>query len=61
MVEIWNLGGSRVRRLEGAGEVTWNGRSQEGNVVASGVYFLRVKADGSEELRKVAVTRGSGS
>ena len=60
-VEIWNIGGSRVRRLLGTGVVTWDGRSEEGNVAASGVYFLRVKAGDEEELRKVAITRGAGS
>ena len=36
----------------------WDGRSEEGADMASGVYFLQVNVDGTEEVRKVAVLRG---
>lgn len=59
-VMIYNLSGELVRKLEGTGEVSWDGRSRDGGVAASGVYFLKVTAGGSEEMRRVAVTRGRG-
>lgn len=57
-VEIFDLGGRRVRRLTGIGFVEWDGRNGEGDAAASSVYLLQVKVDGEEETRKVAVTRG---
>ncbi len=57
-IEIFDLGGHRVRELEGAGSVIWNGLDSQGRSVASGVYFLRILVDDVEEMRKVAVMRG---
>ena len=57
-IEIYNLAGRLVRTLEGEGFVTWDGTSLQNREVASGIYFLRVRADDEEELRKVAVVRG---
>jgi len=59
-VEIFQLSGARVRVLEGSGFVEWDGRNEDGGDAASGVYFLRVQSNGSEESRKVAVLRGGG-
>ncbi|MBZ0266849.1 T9SS type A sorting domain-containing protein [bacterium] len=60
-VEIFTLSGQPVRVLEGNGFLEWNGTTESGRTVASGVYFLRVLSEGAEELRKVAVLRGGGS
>jgi hypothetical protein len=57
-VDIWNLAGHRVRTLQGSGVVVWDGTSDEGREVASGVYFLRLRTDDGEEKRRVAVVRG---
>jgi hypothetical protein len=57
-VDIWNLAGHRVRTLQGSGVVAWDGTSDEGREVASGVYFLRLRTDDREEKRRVAVVRG---
>ncbi|MGQ0722835.1 MAG: hypothetical protein ACT4PE_14890 [Candidatus Eiseniibacteriota bacterium] len=57
-VEVYDLAGRRVRLLSGAGFVEWDGRNGDGEAAASSVYLLRVKVDGEEETRKVAVTRG---
>ncbi|MGH2570487.1 MAG: T9SS type A sorting domain-containing protein, partial [bacterium] len=57
-VDIWNLAGHRVRTLQGNGVVAWDGSSDEGREVASGVYFLRLRTDDGEEKRRVAVVRG---
>jgi len=57
-VDVWNLAGRLVRQLQGNGIVRWDGGSDEGRPVASGVYFLRLRTDDGEEKRKVAVVRG---
>lgn len=48
--EVWTVGGARVRVLArnrpfaaGDAELRWDGRSDRGDPVASGVYFIRVK------------------
>jgi hypothetical protein len=60
-VEIYDLSGERVRRLEGRGFVDWDGRGEGGVVCGSGVYFLRVEANGGTEVRRVAILRRRGS
>jgi hypothetical protein len=48
--EIWTVKGARVRLLvsdekfgPGANRVVWDGRTDQGTVAASGVYFVRVR------------------
>ena len=61
-VEVFDLSGQRVRILTGVGFVEWDGRGQDGQAVASGIYVLRVLVDDDEEeIRKVAVVRGGGA
>lgn len=57
-VEIFDLSGKRVRRLQATGVVQWDGKNDDGERVGSGVYFLRAEAGDDEELRKVAVLKG---
>jgi flagellar hook assembly protein FlgD len=59
-VEIFNLTGARVRRLEGTGGVEWDGRTEEGAIAASGTYFLRLQSRDSEEVRRLIVRKGGG-
>jgi hypothetical protein len=44
-----------VRGLMPAGShaVDWDGRDEGGRIVASGVYFVRVRSEGREESRKI--------
>jgi photosystem II stability/assembly factor-like uncharacterized protein len=42
---------------EGRHEYAWDGRKGNGSAVESGVYFLRLKAGGSELVRKVVIVR----
>lgn len=58
-VDIYNMAGVLVRTLYagGAGEVTWHGRNDEGEVVASGVYFLHIKTAAGDATRTVAVIK----
>jgi hypothetical protein len=37
--------------------VNWNARSSEGVALASGVYLLRLEAEGVESVQRVVVTR----
>jgi hypothetical protein len=36
----------------------WNGRDEAGSRVGSGVYFLRLRAEGKELSSRVVVLRG---
>jgi len=58
-VEIYNVAGSLVRKLDSEGEpsVTWNGENDGGEIVASGVYFLRIRTNVDDVIRKVAVVK----
>jgi hypothetical protein len=42
---------------EGMHEVRWNGRDRYGQAVSSGVYLIRIKADGFEKTGKVMMIR----
>jgi len=44
---------------EAAGEhrITWDGRNRAGQVVARGLYFIRVVGPNLDEIRKVLVVR----
>jgi flagellar hook assembly protein FlgD len=37
--------------------VTWDGRNEEGKIVASGIYLLRVVAKGVKTIQKIAVVK----
>ena len=60
---VYDLRGRRVRRLRSgdaaAGEylLTWQGRDDHGQAVASGVYLLRVKAGSTRLNSRVTVVR----
>jgi hypothetical protein len=59
-VQVYDLAGRRVRSIEtaasGAGwlQVTWDGKADDGSLVASGVYIVRAEAGGlSDAVRTV--------
>ncbi len=58
-VDVYNMAGTLVRALEagGSGEVIWNGRNGNGDVVASGVYFLHITTDSGNATRTVAIVK----
>ncbi|UCD18512.1 MAG: T9SS type A sorting domain-containing protein [Candidatus Zixiibacteriota bacterium] len=62
-VEIYNILGRKTRTLVTARQkggdyvVTWDGADSDGNEVASGVYFCRVKAGDEVQTRKMVVLR----
>jgi hypothetical protein len=63
LLEIYDLRGTRVwsTTIEspeaGRHTVIWNGRSTDGNSVASGVYFYRLQTEGFEQTRKMVLVR----
>ena len=60
---VYDVAGRRVatvfdgERNAGDHEVEWNGRSDDGQLVGSGVYFLRVQAGKQSLTRKMLVMR----
>jgi putative aminopeptidase FrvX len=60
--EIIDAGGRRVRELPpliGAGPhaISWDGRNDAGNRVASGIYWLRTRGPGGSNAARVVVVR----
>jgi hypothetical protein len=62
-ITIFTLDGDLVKKVfndrQAAGSYTffWDGRNLAGDAVARGVYFVRVVAQGIDEIRKVMVVR----
>jgi len=56
---IYNVEGQKVLSLfrahqsAGKHQLRWEGQNDQGGIVASGVYFLHVRAAGSEQTRKI--------
>lgn len=63
VVAIYDLHGRRVRLLANAAltpgrhEVIWNGQDDHGQPVASGVYMVRMQAEGYRAMRKVMLLK----
>ena len=62
-VEIFNLLGQRVitlvdrNQIAGTYEVTWNGNSTSGNIVAAGMYFYRLRAGDIHITKKMLLLK----
>ncbi len=63
-VEVYSLAGEKVRTLyngeQSGGKVEkiyWDGRNEDGRIVAEGLYFISVRTDEINELRKVIVIK----
>ena len=62
-IEVLDPQGRRVRRLfvgsldAGPHDATWNGRDEQGNRVAMGIYWVRVETGGEAATRKVVRMR----
>lgn len=62
-LEVYNVIGQRIRTLMdqycGAGEysVEWDGRSESGQSVASGIYFYRLTSDEYSRTRKMMLMK----
>jgi hypothetical protein len=62
-IEVYDLLGRRVqvladgRRGPGLHQVQWNGRNRGGGAAASGVYIVRLRAEGTTRSRKMTLVR----
>jgi hypothetical protein len=62
-ITIYNLLGQRVRTLfegyqnSGVQTITWNGRSDQGEQLSSGIYFYRLEANNFVETRKMTLMK----
>lgn len=58
-IEIYSVHGQKIRKLvsaeraAGYHEAIWDGRDDAGRVVASGVYFYRVRADAFVDVKRM--------
>jgi hypothetical protein len=63
LLQVFDTGGREVRRLadryEQAGEkrTMWDGLNNRGEPVASGVYFIRLRAGGEDSVKKMVLIR----
>ncbi|UCF79637.1 MAG: T9SS type A sorting domain-containing protein [Candidatus Eiseniibacteriota bacterium] len=63
VLRVFDIGGRPVRTLLDAWrdakgyEVTWDGRDDMGNPIASGIYFLKLEAPGHTETKKMVLIR----
>ena len=63
VINVFNMSGDLVNTLhrgaQGSGtyNFSWDGTNRAGNVVARGVYFIRVVAPGIDEYRKVMIVK----
>ena len=58
VIEIYQVSGRRVRRLEVNGEqdsVAWDGRDEKNRSVPGGVYFARIKTGGMQYTTRLVV------
>jgi hypothetical protein len=62
-VEVYNILGEKVKTVfdgvanAGTHYVTWDGTGAEGEMVASGIYFYRMKAADFEKTRKMVLMK----
>lgn len=62
-IKIFNVRGELVRTLvnerkeAGTHDIMWHGDSDQGNQVASGVYFYEVRANGETKINKMALVK----
>jgi flagellar hook assembly protein FlgD len=63
LLQIYNITGRLVKTLANANmkpgvySVIWNGDDEQGNKVASGVYFYAIKSDGQSIQKKMLMLR----
>ncbi|MCD4651373.1 MAG: T9SS type A sorting domain-containing protein, partial [Candidatus Cloacimonetes bacterium] len=61
VIDIYNIAGQKVRSFDnleaGIHSITWNGISDTGTEVTSGVYFYRLKTSEKTETRKMLLLK----
>jgi len=62
-LQVFDLAGRLVRNLvreekvAGAHSVHWNGRSQDDQICAAGVYFYRLRTAGGDETKRMLLVK----
>jgi hypothetical protein len=62
-INVYNISGNPIRALyatstAGAQEsLTWDIKDRNGNIVASGLYLIEIKAPGLHQIKKVLVVK----
>ena len=62
-LSVYDLRGALIRSLvrqtqaPGTYSITWDGRTESGQFVHAGIYFVRIEAAGFRQYRRVAVVR----
>jgi hypothetical protein len=62
-IDIYNIAGQKVKTLvngdlnAGSHKLIWNGKTDDGNQTASGVYFYRLSADNSVQTKKMVMLK----
>jgi flagellar hook assembly protein FlgD len=62
-IEVYNIKGQKVRTLvnsnfsSGQHQTTWNGRTDNGTPVSSGMYFFRMKSGTYSATKKVVLIK----
>jgi len=63
VLRVFDVAGREISTLEnrllttGRYHRTWNGRSNEGLIVPSGVYFYQLNVDGTKETKQMVLSR----
>ena len=62
-VQIYDLVGRLVRQIpisksqSPVSSVTWDGKDEKGNELTSGVYYIKISADGHKEIKKLLLVK----
>ena len=62
-IEIFDVRGRLVRTVldakvpAGVGRVDWDGRDDDGRYVAGGTYYVRLRGDDLNDVRKIALVK----
>ncbi len=62
-IVVYNVRGQKVatlvnsKQIAGKHTITWNGKNQDGNSVASGIYFIKMKAGDFSQIKKMTLLK----
>ncbi len=63
-LEVFNIKGQKVKKLvddeilpAGKHSIIWDGRDLNGDIVGSGIYFYKLKADNFESIKKMIILK----
>ena len=60
---VYDLGGREVKmilddyRIAGTHSVMWNGKDEDGTLVSSGLYFIRLETENFIQTKKMVIIR----